>query len=586
MQIIAYMSGMVIMKIKSLKVVSFRNINGKHNILEFDDSDIIFIFGQNNVGKSTLLRAYEYFITPKKKCVLSDFHKFNEANIIEMEMVFTKEVGDNEVFEKKGLNQWVSDTNEIRFRRTWRKVDADGQRETFDPNKKEFVNNGFGGFDSHLTKEAPTAIVIPAMPTPDDLSKWITDTIKKQVLKTLSTKHAKTYQEALDKLNELQAQIEDTELVKSFSDKANLNFKKVFPELSLSISPLIGQSVDVTKALDKEFCVAINNEKQEGRSDFNSHGHGVIRQAMFNFLGLSKNDYVQAENNVEGMKKEFIILFEEPELYLHPKRISLLKDTLYSLCRNSKFQILCASHNPQLIDLSKPHTTLARLTVNDDGTTVIHQVGDDVFESQGENRDRILMLNRFNPHVCETFFADEVVLVEGDTEAIVVRQLLHEHYPEKDIFVLNTGTKNNMPFFIKVLSHFKIKQHVIHDSDCRYQYHKDGNVVFKKDLTPKANSAWTLNRTIWDEMSRSNILHRNIVKRYVSVENFEDSHNYVYDPKKGKPLSAWEFAQNLDIAGNDSIVKFVRQIANIEHRDTEFTQEDLDALVRENYQFN
>jgi len=341
-----------------------------------------------------------------------------------------------------------------------------------------------------LAKEAPTPIVIPAMPTPEDLSKWITETIKKQVLKTLSTEHAETYQEALDKLNELQAQIEETDLVKGFSDKANANFQKVFPELSLSISPLIGQSVDVTKALDKEFCVAINHEGQDGKSEFNSHGHGVIRQAMFNFLGLSKNDYDPEDAN-EGVKKEFIILFEEPELYLHPKRIRLLKDTLYSLCRASKFQILCASHNPQLIDLSKPHTTL----------------------------------------------------VEGDTEAIVVRQLLHEHYPEKDIFVLNTGTKNNMPFFVKVLSHFKIKQHVIHDSDCRYQYDRD-----------------------------------------VSVQNFEDSHNYSHDAKKGKPLSAWEFAQNLDIAGDASITSFVRQIAGIDPRTTEFTQENLEEVVVERYQ--
>lgn len=571
------------MKIKSLKVKSFRNINGENNILEFGDSDIIFIFGQNNVGKSTFLRAYEYFITPKKKCSLSDFHGFDEGNTIEMEMSFIKEAGDDADFERKGLNGWVSDVNEIRFRKTWTRAGVEGQKETFNPETNEFVNNGFGGLETHLTKEAPTPIVIPAMPTPDELSKWITETIKKQVLKTLSTEHAETYQEALDKLNELQEQIEAKDLVKGFADKANANFQKVFPELSLSISPQIGQAVDVSKALDKEFCVAINNEGEDNKSEFNSHGHGVIRQAMFNFLGLSKNNYepVLAEHPI---KKEFIILFEEPELYLHPKRIQLLKDTLYSLCNASKFQVLCASHNPQLIDLSKPHTTLARLTLNEDRTTIIHQVGDNVFDSQGKNKDRILMLNRFNPHICETFFADEVVLVEGDTEAIVVRQLLQEHYSEKDIFVLNTGTKNNMPFFIKVLSHFKINQHVIHDSDCRYQYGKDGNVVLKNDQTPKANSAWTLNRTIWDEMASSNQRYPSIVKRYVSVQNFEDSHNYSYNPSKGKPLSAWEFAQGLDILGEESIVTFIKQIVGVTDRTSEFTQDDLEALVVEQYQ--
>lgn len=500
-----------------------------------------------------------------------------------MEMVFIKEDGDHVIFEKKGLNSWVAENGEIKFRKTWVSAGVEGQKETFNPETGEFVDNGFGGIETHLTKEAPTPIVIPAMPTPDELSKWITDTIKKQVLSKLSAEHAGTYQEALDKLNELQSQIEDRDVVKSFADKANANFQKVFPELTLSISPQIGQIVDVSKALDKEFCVAINSQGENNKSEFNSHGHGVIRQAMFNFLGLSKNDY-DPTSVEQTTKKEFIILFEEPELYLHPKRIQMLKDTLYSLCYGSKFQILCASHNPQLIDLSKPHTTLARLTLNQDNTTSIHQVGENVFESQGENKNRILMLNRFNPHICETFFSDEVILVEGDTEAIVARQLLHEHYPEKDIFVLNTGTKNNMPFFIKVLSHFKIKQHVIHDSDCRYQYDKDGNVVLKLDQTPKANSAWTLNRTIWDEMVVNNHIYPSIVKRYVSVQNFEDAHNYSYDTNKGKPLSAWEFAQGLDIAGDEKIVSFIKQIAGIETRSTEFNQDDLEELVIEQHQ--
>ena len=127
------------MKIKSLKVKSFRNINGENNILEFNDSDIIFIFGQNNVGKSTFLRAYEYFVTPKKKSELSDFHQFDEQNIIEMEMVFTKEVGDEPIFDKKGLNRWVSDENEIRFRKTWNKVGAEGQKETFEPKENNVL---------------------------------------------------------------------------------------------------------------------------------------------------------------------------------------------------------------------------------------------------------------------------------------------------------------------------------------------------------------------------------------------------------------------------------------------------------------
>ncbi len=44
------------------------------------------------------------------------------------------------------------------------------------------------------------------------------------------------------------------------------------------------------------------------------------------------------------------------------------------------------------------------------------------------------MINLFNPHVCEAFYADKVILVEGDTEAIVYRALLKEYYPEEEVF--------------------------------------------------------------------------------------------------------------------------------------------------------
>ncbi|MFT0342585.1 TOPRIM nucleotidyl transferase/hydrolase domain-containing protein [Bacteroides thetaiotaomicron] len=59
------------------------------------------------------------------------------------------------------------------------------------------------------------------------------------------------------------------------------------------------------------------------------------------------------------------------------------------------------------------------------------------------------MVNRFNPHICEAFYADKVLLVEGDTETIVYRDLLNRFFPDEEIFVLNTGSKMNIPFFLR-----------------------------------------------------------------------------------------------------------------------------------------
>ncbi|BCS96220.1 hypothetical protein DSLASN_18520 [Desulfoluna limicola] len=576
------------MKLRSLTVQSFRAINGNANTIKFDGANIIFVFGQNDLGKSSFLRAYEYFVAPKKKASLSDFHKYDVRNPIIMEAVFDKEAGDDKNFQKKGFDKWVLEDNTIRFRKIWNQPDTEGQKETFSPEMGEYTKDGFGGLETYLTKAAPTPISIPAMPTPNDLEKWVTDVLKKKVLKSLSEDSAIAYQEAIDKLEILQSEIESRELIQGIALNANMSFQQVFPELELSISPEPGHKIDISKALEKEFNVAIQRStceeesSENNKSSFNSHGHGVIRQAMFNFLGLSENNISNTAD--ENVSKEYIILFEEPELYLHPKRIRLLKDTLYQLCTNSKFQMLCVSHNPQLIDLSKPHTTLARIIKLGDGKTEIHQVGEDIFASNEEYRNKILMLNRFNPHLCETFFADEVILVEGDTEAIVLRELLNIHFPTRDIFVLNTGTKNNMPFFMDILTHFRIKHHIIHDSDCRYQYEKDGTVKRKKDGTPKANSSWTLNDTIWTKVLEANSIEKELCKRFVSVQNFEDAHGYSHDTTKGKPWSAYEYAQELNLESDASIVYFLKCIANNIKLENEFTPEYLENIVIERYQ--
>lgn len=576
------------MKLTELSIKNFRSIKGDGINLSLADSDIIFLFGQNNAGKSSLLSAYEYLITPNKKASLNDFLGFDNSNEIEIKATFLKEEGDNEVFESKGFNKWVDDNNFIRFRKSWTEVDAVGQKQTLDPGTNEYVNDGFGGLEQHLTKHSPTPVRIPAFPTPADLTKFIKETVQKSVLKTLKDEEAEAYEKVLTEINTLQDRILSKEVITGKSAQANINFRKIFPNLTLDISPIEGQEFNLASSLEKEFSVIIKDDRfPNTKQDFSDHGHGVIRQTLFNFLGIVKNEL--PTTNEEGeVKKDFIILFEEPEVYLHPKAIKLLRSVLYELCSNSPFQIICASHSPSLIDISKPHTTLVRLVRKSDGDTNLYQVGEDVFSATQELKDKVQMVNRFDPNVCESFFADEVILVEGDTEAIVVREILERKHSNKDIYVVNTGSKNNISFFQKIFNHFHIKQHIIHDSDTRYLYakSKDGdNVTYElktnNDGTPKINSAWTINQNIWNEIVEGNQKEEGLSQRYVSIYDFESSHNYVYDKAKGKPLSAYEFANSIPLDSDESIISFVDMICGVKEKPIEFTPENLDELVTE-----
>lgn len=577
------------MKLLDISVKNFRSIKGDNAKLSLEGSDIIFLFGQNNSGKSSLLTAYEYLVTPRQKAVLSDFLGFDTNNKIEIIATFLKDEGDDEVFTKKGFDKWVAPDNKIKFRKTWAALDEEGQKETFDPATGQFVINGFGGIEQHFTKQAPTPIRIPAFPTPKDLTAFISDTVKKSVLKTLKEEEAVAYNEVVTKIEELQDRILSKDAIASKSLQANKNFQKIFPDLTLDISAVEGAEFDLSASLEKEFSVIIKDQRYpDTRQDFSNHGHGVIRQTLFNFLGVVKNEL---PTNEEGAKnrKDFIILFEEPEIYLHPKAIKLLRKVLYELCTNSSFQIVCASHSPMLIDISKPQTSLVRMVRANNGNTFLYQVGENLFQSTTEQKEMVQMINRFDPNICESFFAEEVVLVEGDTESIVTRELLEQHFPAEDIFVVNTGSKNNIPFFQKIFNHFNIKQHIIHDSDTRFNYDitidTSDKLIYtqkkNKDGSPKKNSAWTINENIWTEIVNGNTQTTGLCERYVSVYNFEVANNYRQDPEKGKPFSAYDYVSNLDPADNPMILQFIKQIVGVEPHTVKYTQEELEKIVKE-----
>lgn len=566
------------MKLIKLSIKNFRGINGNNNIIEFQDSNIIFLIGKNNTTKSTFLHAYEFFTNSKQKSEKEDFFNYETDNKIEIIGEFLKDKDDdeNKDFNKEPdwIDKWVDANGKIIIKKEWDTIGSPFKKFTFNPVENEFVLNGFGGIDSLFTKYAPTSIFINAIETEESFEKKINEIIDKEYLKKINTLFEEEYNTAVTAIDSLQKKITDTESIGIYNERINKNFQKIFPELSLKITQKREDNIDIIKAFKSNHSISVEKKGVERKETFEQHGHGIIRQALFNFLTFLKNESVST-------KKDYIILFEEPELYLHPKSIYLLREELYSLAANSPFQILCATHSPGMIDISKPHSSLVRI-VKDQKTeeTKTFQVGHSIFQSE-ENKDYVQMINRFNPNVCETFYSDDVVLVEGDTEALIFRELLRTRYPDKDIFILNTGSKNNIPFFQKILTHFQIKQTIIHDSDTRFLYDfKDGEFKRRKnkDNSDKKNSAWKINENIWREILNTNEEFKDLSRRIVSIYNFEDSNNYEYDPEKGKPLSAYEFAKNLELDTDIPLNDFIKYITGEKELLSDFNNEELEKI--------
>lgn len=180
---------------------------------------------------------------------------------------------------------------------------------------------------------------------------------------------------------------------------------------------------------------------------------------------------------------------------------------------------------------------------------------------------------RFNPFICESFYADEVILIEGPTEEIILRGFFNEIQTDKDIFIVNCGTVNNIPFFQKIFSRFNIKYHVICDSDSAEVKELDshGLIPFESGIQ---KSIYLQLKMDYEKMDYSVGLFQ------VNVPTFEPSHQQEsikdtlryrsdYLATDGKPYNAnlyWKDVLQPNLCeeeiNNVPIIKFLKNIVN------------------------
>ena len=324
------------MKLKELVIRNFRGLKGDQNKIDFTTSNIIFLIGQNNVGKSSYLRAYEFFVNARQKAAREDFYNYDTEIPIEIIGIFIKEESDEDDAdlnkEPEWIDKWVNDEGLVQVRKKWNGVNESFEKETFNPETNEWVTNGFGGLHTKLTKYTPQAIAISAMENETTLEEKVNKLIQDDFIKKVKEDFPEKYQAVVDQIKDLQGEIIGTEQVQVLNDQLNETFSKVFADLTLKIESKEETYLKAEDAFKKNHSISVERNGVDRKETFIQHGHGVIRQALFNFLAFLKR-------NKDSARKEYLLLFEEPELYLHPKVAFNLRKALYELAEDSPYQI-------------------------------------------------------------------------------------------------------------------------------------------------------------------------------------------------------------------------------------------------------
>ena len=233
-------------------------------------------------------------------------------------------------------------------------------------------------------------------------------------------------------------------------------------------------------------------------------GHGVQRAfilTMLQHLTMTRDRYeanrrepssrVEVGNRVPAAQPTVFLAIEEPELYQHPSRQRHMAAVLARLAEEGsgqeeqQTQIFYTTHAPLMVGLDRiDQLKLLRKRCTGEGqpgaTVVTEALLDEVAEklwllhgkpttkySAATLRPRMQAL--MTPWMNEGFFADVVVLVEGDGDRaaiLAVSELLGYDCEALGICVVPCGGKNSLDRPALVFREFGIPTYVVWDNDC------------------------------------------------------------------------------------------------------------------------
>jgi predicted ATP-dependent endonuclease of OLD family len=186
-----------------------------------------------------------------------------------------------------------------------------------------------------------------------------------------------------------------------------------------------------------------------------------------------------------------LLLFEEPEAYLHPNQQMILFQSLKAISLQEGNLVVVSTHSPQFVSFNSDDlTSLIRLS-RQSGKTIIGQLDsvklDEIF-NENQRINEILKDTKDAPHIddwktdmeavkyflwlsperCEMFFAEHVLLVEGTTERVLFSHLIKTGkvpVPKGGVFVLDCMGKYNIHRFMNLLGALGIGHSVLFDED-------------------------------------------------------------------------------------------------------------------------
>lgn len=531
------------MKLQKFEIEGYRRIYKA----EVNFGDATFLIGENNVGKSSVLKALEIFFSETSSMEDEDYFFDEDLNIKADKVVFCatfidlpeqslqwrgfkgrvfQEVCDGKptlsisyrktyqagkvkremrTYEKalkaeyigcKKINEFIAaGANAVEFDEIFDGVDKTTNIVKKDLEKLELVSDLWdvneesekwdenpGGIEGNISIRLPKYLLIPAEDRRselDDASGTLQKTMKELFDEVREA--SDNYREAQRYLNLLAEELDPNDENKEFGRMMNdINeiISDIFKESKIHVQTQLNEP---KTAIKPTFSISMSSNVKTKPV---RQGTGSIRSAVFALLRY-RQQFLERRRTEDDNIRTLIIGFEEPEMYLHPNVANLMRDKIYELATSSHTKIVCTTHSPYMIDLSKkiesesyPTQVLNLVKFAKEDETKASTVSIIAFnttkaykELVEDDKQYVKFILKVDDYVAKVFFARHIIIVEGDTEDIIFRETI-KRMPEQirtvvmsDIQIIKARGKAAIIPLVKYFKAMGITPLVMHDND-------------------------------------------------------------------------------------------------------------------------
>jgi putative ATP-dependent endonuclease of the OLD family len=366
------------------------------------------------------------------------------------------------------------------------------EREDIEYDEPKLADAKALGFQQNLLRLLPEFYLLPAITDySDEIDKRSSSTVFRRLMGQLSDRILKAdprYQELEGALRTIKnllnpavgaAGAEQGQLRMPSLAAVENQLRELIARLMPSVKH-VQVEVAITETQDL-FSSGVALQVDDGvLTDVLDKGHGLQRSVVFGLLQMliknSRNEQKDQGQQGAQVTRPILLAIEEPELYIHPQSQRLIYHVLEEFGSgqladgNANDQVIYSTHSPAFLSVSDyERVAIVRKTDAAVGSKVLQcdaGVLGDVHEKKA-----FKLLNSFDLRHNQLFFAQRVVLVEGEQDDICIvatgRKLgLFKEFPEEVGFsIIVTGNKEEIPKFQKVLNAFGVNYATLLEMD-------------------------------------------------------------------------------------------------------------------------